>query len=234
MSPKTAIILAGGRGTRLNELIPDVPKAIAPVNGQPFLNYLLQYFISTGIDKFIFALGFGHESIRHYLDEQFPLLDRQFAIEAEPLGTGGAVRNALPLSTENTVVVINGDTLYKVRLEAIAAFHHMCGAECTIALKPMKSVSRYGEVVLNKDYTVAEFTEKKLLENGLINGGVYILNKRLFEQTEWPVVFSFEEDYLATMHATRRIFGYQQDGYFMDIGIPEDFNRAQEEFKLFI
>jgi len=231
MIPKEAIILAGGKGTRLMETVPGLPKALAPINGTPFLYFVLQYFISAGIEKFIFAIGHQHEPIEQFLVRNFPALTKRIIVEKEPLGTGGAIRNAIDQAVENTVAIINGDTLYKVRLDSMSAFHHMCGAECTIALKPMKSFNRYGEVVLNKDYSVAAFNEKREIREGLINGGLYLLNKRLFCENEFPDHFSFEEDYLGKKFNERKIYGVRQDGYFIDIGIPEDFKKAQEEFK---
>ena len=150
MKPRDAIILAGGQGTRLMNSVPGVPKVLAPVAGKPFLHYVLQNLIEAGIQRFIFALGKQYELIETFLDEQYPGLDRIIVAEKEPLGTGGAIMNAIGQANENTVAVTNGDTLFKVKLDNISGFHHMCGAECTIALKFMKSFNRYGEVVLNK------------------------------------------------------------------------------------
>ncbi len=230
MKPKEAIILAGGQGSRLMNTVPGIPKVMAPVAGHPFIHYVLEYFIEAGIQRFIFALGKQHEIIEAYLDDQYAGLDRSIVAEDEPLGTGGAILNAIGQSTENTVAVVNGDTFFKVKLDNISGFHHMCGAECTIALKTMKSFSRYGEVVLNRDYSIAGFNEKKAVAEGLINGGFYILNKRLWLQNELPLQFSFEEDYLGKKYKERRIYGVPQEGYFIDIGVPEDFYKAQEDF----
>jgi D-glycero-alpha-D-manno-heptose 1-phosphate guanylyltransferase len=230
MKPKEVIILAGGQGSRLINTVPGIPKVMAPVAGHPFIHYVLEYLIEAGIQRFIFALGKQHEPIEAYLNQQYADLERSIVTEDEPLGTGGAILNAIGHSTENTVAVTNGDTFFMVKLDNISGFHHMCGAECTIALKAMKSFSRYGEVVVNKDYTIAAFNEKKVVSEGLINGGFYILNKRLWLQNELPVQFSFEEDYLGKMYKDRRIYGVPQDGYFIDIGVPEDFFKAQEDF----
>jgi D-glycero-alpha-D-manno-heptose 1-phosphate guanylyltransferase len=229
MNPTELIILAGGQGSRLKEVVPDLPKSLAPVSGKPFLQYIISYFRSQGIKRFIFALGKQHEIIEQFLLEEHPSLEKIIVVEKKALGTGGALRNAIGFSRENTVAVTNGDTLFKVRLDAMAAFHHMCAAECTIALKPMKSFSRYGAVELNRDYSVANFSEKKYYEEGLVNGGVYIMNKRLFMLEQMPECFSFEEDYLGKKFSDKRIFGVKQDGYFIDIGIPEDYDRAQDE-----
>jgi D-glycero-alpha-D-manno-heptose 1-phosphate guanylyltransferase len=231
MIPKTAIILAGGKGTRLKETIPGLAKVLAPVNGKPFLDYILKYFMAAGIERFIFSLGFHYEQVTVFLEEEYSTLSHTIIVEYVPLGTGGAIKKAMEHSGENTLAVINGDTLFKVKLNSMSAFHHMCGAECTIALKSMSSFDRYGEVTLNRDYSIASFNEKKQVSEGLINGGFYILNKRLFDENVFPEKFSFEEDYLAKKFKQRRIFGVRQEGYFIDIGVPEDYRRAQEEFK---
>ncbi len=231
MIPKEAIILAGGEGTRLRETLPGLAKVLAPVAGKPFLHYVLQYFSAAGIEKFIFALGAFHDQVENFLSKLQPTIDYSIVIEPEPLGTGGAIQHALNYCNENTVAVINGDSLFRVNLENISAFHHMCGAECTMALKPMKSFNRYGEVVLHHDYSIASFREKTEVKEGLINGGFYLLNKRLFSSHKMPVKYSFEEDYLGKLFAERRIFGVQQNGYFIDIGIPDDYLNAQADFK---
>jgi len=231
MITKEAIILAGGEGTRLQSTVPGIPKTLAPVNGRPFLDYILNELIQSGIQRFIFAIGKEHSQIVDHLQTQYSHLDQVLVLEEKPLGTGGAIMKALQHCKENTVAIVNGDTLFKVKLDKMASFHHMCGAECTLALKPMKSFSRYGEVKLNRDYSIASFHEKTQVSEGLINGGFYLLNKRLFLENELNGEFSFEADYLEKKIGQRRIFGVVQDGYFIDIGVPEDYFRAQDEIK---
>jgi len=231
MITKEAIILAGGEGTRLKNTVQGLPKTLAPVSGKPFIEYILKELKLSGIQRFVFAIGKNHGQIADYLNDQHASLDHQLVIEDDPMGTGGAIMNALQHCRENTVAIVNGDTLFKVKLDKMASFHHMCGAECTLALKHMKSVSRYGEVKLNKDYSIASFHEKAEMSEGLINGGFYLLNKRLFLENEFSGKFSFEADYLEKKIGQRRIFGVVQDGYFIDIGVPEDYFRAQDEIK---
>ena len=228
---KEAIILAGGLGTRLKEILPDLPKCMAPIAGRPFLFYVINYLRSQGIEKFIFSLGYKHEKIEKYLNDQFSTLNYQCSIEEEPLGTGGAVWLALAMSTERNLAVINGDTLFKADLEALAAFHEERQADCTIALKPMQDFDRYGVVELNEDQSIKSFREKRSYKSGYINGGTYILNAGKFLHEALPVKFSFEKDYLEQLHAERRIYGLVQDAYFIDIGVPGDYSRAQEEFR---
>jgi D-glycero-alpha-D-manno-heptose 1-phosphate guanylyltransferase len=231
MQIKEAIILAGGLGTRLRSAVPDLPKCMAPVNGKPFLSYVIDYFQQQGIEKFIFSLGYKHKIIIDYLNAQYPKLNTQYTIEEEPLGTGGAIKLACKKATEKTVLVLNGDTLFNIQLVKLSSFHSMCGAHCTLSLKPMKNFNRYGVVELNKDYSIKSFKEKQLFEEGLINGGVYALNAVKFLEGDLPQIFSFEKDYLEKMFNTLRMYGVVQDEYFIDIGIPEDFEKANTELR---
>ncbi len=227
----SAIILAGGLGTRLRSAVPDLPKCMAPVNGRPFIGYVIDYFVSQGINWFILSLGYMHEVIIEYINKNYPLLDVVFSIEEEPLGTGGAIKLACAKASVKNVVVTNGDTLFKANINALTAFHNTNLAQCTLALKPMKNFSRYGVVSLHTDGSVERFREKQFYAEGLINGGLYVLNVKDFLQEELPEKFSFEKDYLEKLFAQRRMFGLPQDAYFIDIGIPEDYMRVQEELK---
>jgi D-glycero-alpha-D-manno-heptose 1-phosphate guanylyltransferase len=233
MKTKEAIILAGGLGTRLRTAVPDLPKCMAPVAGKPFIYYVIDYFHKQGIENFILSLGYKHEVIQEYVQTRMTNINFTFSIEEEPLGTGGAFRLACKKAKEKTVLALNGDTLFKVDLNKLIPFHHMCGADCTLSLKPMRNFERYGVVGLNNDYSIRAFHEKKYYEAGLINGGVYALNVQKFQQEELPEKFSFEKDYLELLYSTRRMYGVVQDEYFIDIGIPEDYKRAQIDFEKF-
>jgi len=231
MQLKEAIILAGGFGTRLKSAVPDLPKCMAPVNGRPFLFYVINHLRSQGIEKFIFSLGYKHEVIEEYLNVQFPTLNFQCLIEKEPLGTGGAILASCYKVSEQTVLVLNGDTLFKIDLRKAMADHLKFQSHCTLLLKPMENFERYGVVELQEDSSIKNFKEKQFYNTGLINGGVYILNAEQFILEEMPEKFSFEKDWLEKYFNTRRIFGSVQDEYFIDIGIPEDYYRAQEDLK---
>ena len=231
MNIKEAIVLAGGLGTRLRDTVPDLPKCMAPVAGQPFLTYVIRYLLFQGIQKFIFSLGYKHEVIEEFLTTKYPTLDYQCSVEEEPLGTGGALKLACKKATGKNSVVVNGDTLFKVNAEELISFHNTRSAHCSIALKRMKHFDRYGVVELNSDHSIKNFKEKQSYETGLINGGVYILNVEQFMDESLPEKFSFEKDYLEQFYNKKKIFGLQQDNYFIDIGVPEDYNRAQQELK---
>lgn len=223
---RTAIILAGGLGTRLRSVVAEMPKCMAPVAGKPFISYVVDHLLQQGIQHFIFALGYKNEAFNEYLSSQ-PNLNYSLSIEPEPLGTGGAIKLACNQAKEKTVLVMNGDTLFKIQVDKLVNFHDMCGAHCTLSLKPMQNVDRYGTVEMNKDYSIRNFKEKQFYEQALINGGVYALHAAKFLQEELPEKFSFEKDYLEKYARQRRMFGVIQDEYFIDIGIPEDYARAQ-------
>ncbi len=226
---KEAIILAGGLGTRLRDTVPGLPKCMAPVAGRPFLFYLINYLRSQGIGKFVFSLGHLHELVEDYLAAEFATLDYQCSIEKEPLGTGGAILLACNKVTEKNVAVVNGDTLFRADLHRASLFHDHQMAECTILLKPMKDFDRYGVVQLNPEQLVTAFREKQFYASGHINAGVYLLHVPRFQDEELPGKFSFEKDYLEKYFDRRRIYGQIQDVYFIDIGVPSDYNRVQQE-----
>ena len=228
---KEAIILAGGLGTRLKSAIPDLPKCMAPVNGRPFLFYVINYLRSQGIEKFIFSLGYKHEVVEAYLQTEFPTLDFLSLVEKEPLGTGGAILASCYKTSEQTVLVVNGDTIFKADIENAFREHLKNDSDCTLLLKPMENFDRYGAVELNEDDSIKRFEEKRFYKMGLINGGIYILNTEQFLAEELPGKFSFEKDYLEKYFETRKIYGSVQDEYFIDIGIPEDYFRVQHELK---
>ena len=232
MKINEAIILAGGLGTRLRSAVPDLPKCMAPVNGKPFICYVINYLQQQGVSKFILSLGYKHEVITEFIKKEYSHLDVEYSIEEEPLGTGGAIRYACLKTNDENVIATNGDTLFKADITKVLGFHAMCGADCTLSLKPMKNFDRYGVVELNKDYSIASFKEKQYYDEGLINGGLYILNTRKFLAEYLPLKFSFEKDYLEELFTKRRMYGVVQDEYFIDIGIPEDYEKAKKELAI--
>jgi D-glycero-alpha-D-manno-heptose 1-phosphate guanylyltransferase len=228
---KEAIILAGGLGTRLREAVPDLPKCMASVAGRPFVSYVIDQLRMQGIERFIFSLGYKWGVIEEYLQKEYSTLDYTSVIEEEPLGTGGAIRLALQKSSTENIVAANGDTLFKIKLDEVAALHKAQNAECTLALKPMQHFDRYGVVEINEAGKILSFKEKQFYQEGLINGGIYLLNKRIFLSHSFSEKFSFEKDYLEKYCKEGKFFGSSQEEYFIDIGIPEDYNKAQIDLK---
>lgn len=225
-----AIILAGGLGTRLRSAVPDLPKCMAPVAGKPFLHFVIDYLQRSGVDRFVFSLGYLHEVIETFVQENYPAMDCDFSIESEPLGTGGAIKHACGKATSENVLVLNGDTMYTINPLKLLDFHQQQHAACTLSLKPMQQFDRYGVVEIDKENHIRSFREKQFYEQGLINGGVYALNVMRFLSLDLPAKFSFEKDYLEKYVNSEKMMGLVMDKYFIDIGIPEDFNRANLEF----
>lgn len=226
-----AIILAGGLGTRLRNAVPDLPKCMAPVAGRPFLFHVINALRMQGIERFVFSLGYKHEIIEEYLATQFSTLDYQCVIEEEPLGTGGAIRFACENAEDDHFLIANGDTLFKINIEEIAAVHFATNADCTLALKPMQHFDRYGAVTINQENIITSFKEKQFYTEGLINGGIYLVNKNNFLSYRFPKIFSFEKEFLEVEIKNKKIAGAIQQGYFIDIGIPEDYQLAQNHLQ---
>ncbi|MCW3073650.1 MAG: histidinol phosphate phosphatase [Flaviaesturariibacter sp.] len=222
-----AIILAGGLGTRLREAVPNLPKCMAPVAGRPFISYVIDALRMQGIQRFIFSLGYKSEAIESYLSIEYPTLDYVSVIEEEPLGTGGGIQLCLKEVRGENVLIANGDTLFKINLQEMETLHMQSGSTCTLALKPMQNFDRYGVVSLSESGKVNGFQEKQFYAEGMINGGIYLLNKENFLRHGFPEKFSFEKEFLELSAGKGTLSGSVQNGYFIDIGIPEDFNKAQ-------
>ena len=231
MPIKECIILAGGLGTRLRSEVADLPKCMAPVAGKPFLHWVIAHLTAQKITSFVFSLGYLHKIIEEYIQLNHPHLKVKFSVENEPLGTGGAIKLALKLCEEENVIIVNGDTLFETNINALWAQHINHNSACTLALKPMQHFERYGAVTINENNIITAFTEKKYMEKGLINGGVYLI-KNSFYKLNLPQKFSFEKDFLEKYLHILTMIGVQDNGYFIDIGIPEDFKKANEEIKL--
>ena len=226
------VILAGGLGTRLRSEVKDVPKCMAPVAGKPFLWYLLKYLTQYNVSRVILSVGYLREVIFNWLAENgsdFPF-SFEYAIEEEPLGTGGGIKLALSKAIENDIVILNGDTFFDVKLDQFFNAHINSHKYISLALKSMSNFDRYGTVDLNNNGVITSFNEKKFCEKGLINGGVYVVSKNAPLFDNLPDKFSFETAVLEPQCIAGNLHGVVQDGYFIDIGIPADYHKADIEF----
>jgi len=192
---------------------------------------VIAHLQNNAIESFIFSVGYKSESITNFVKNNYAGINYQFSVEEEPLGTGGAVKLALQKTSEKNVLVCNGDTLFNVNISELDNFHLQHNSDCTLCLKPMNNFDRYGVVELDDTNSIVSFKEKQFYESGLINGGIYALNAETFINKNLPEKFSFEKDYLEKFVEEEKMFGLIQDAYFIDIGIPEDYKRAQEELK---
>jgi D-glycero-alpha-D-manno-heptose 1-phosphate guanylyltransferase len=228
------IVLAGGKGTRLREAVPDYPKCIAPIQGEKgFLSYLIEEWAAKGVTHFIFSLGFQSDRIIDYIEKHHGSITKTFIIEDSPLDTGGAISYALSAATMDHVLVLNGDTMIKFDLEAAGSFHQKTNATVTILLKRMYDFERYGSVEIDiESKQILQFNEKRKCQEGYINTGAYIINKEKMQLIELPKKYSIERDFLSPYAGLQMIYGYVTNGYFIDMGIPEDYNRAVIELKI--
>jgi len=224
-----AIILAGGLGTRLSSVVSDVPKCMAPVAGEPFLAHILRNLENQMFDHVILSLGYRHEVVIEWLRSRAFLFKVSWVIEREPLGTGGGIRRAMGKSREQEVFILNGDTMFAVDLRAMRQASDT-KYKALVALRPMKNFDRYGAVQVGAGNEIIAFEEKRFQAEGVINGGVYLLNKKLEDLSSFPEKFSFEKDFLEAEVKKGMLKGYISDSYFIDIGIPEDYYKAQEDF----
>jgi D-glycero-alpha-D-manno-heptose 1-phosphate guanylyltransferase len=230
MKTTEAIILAGGFGTRLKHIVNDVPKPMAPINDTPFLSYLMKKLSNIGIKHAILSTGYLHEKIESYYNNSFEGVKISYAQEIEPLGTGGAIMFSLDKTTTENVLVLNGDTLFDIDFEYFDTFFQTKETMLAVALRKLDDVSRYGSVSVNNNLKIISFVEKnQTFGEGLINGGIYLLNKNWLKSLHLPKTFSFEKEVLEKLYKENDFYGLPFNNYFIDIGVPEDYKRAQQE-----
>jgi D-glycero-alpha-D-manno-heptose 1-phosphate guanylyltransferase len=224
-----AVVLAGGLGTRLASVTSDIPKPMAPIGSRPFLEYLLDDLVEQGVELAVLAVSHKWEVIRGHFGDSWRGMPLNYSVEAQPLGTGGAIWQALESLTDDDVVVLNGDTLFRVDLASMENTHRNGGARLSIALKQVVDSGRFGRVEVSADGVITSFLEKATGGPGWINGGIYMLNRELFTDFPMPARFSFELDLVEPNIACIQPRAFQSDAYFIDMGIPEDYERARHE-----
>ena len=233
-----AIVLAGGLGTRLAGRLNGVPKPMAPIAGRPFLEILLNQLQGAGCARVLLSVGHLHAAIQDHFGSSFRGMRIEYVVEDVPLGTGGAIRRSLAQAREESVLVLNGDTFLQADYADMMRFHATGTAPMTMAITHQANVARYGAVVV-RDGRIIGFQEKGSQVSGnpgpgrinqspgWINAGAYALNRNLQWPSPLPQKFSFETDFLAPEIAHLAPAAYRVDGFFLDIGIPEDLDRAQ-------
>lgn len=220
-----AIILAGGFGKRLRSVINNCPKPMAPINGIPFLEILLRNLSKKGFKKIILSLYYQSNVISNYFNSKYLGMEITYAIEEKPLGTGGAILNSLEFVDTDHFYVFNGDSFVDLNFEDTEELWEKYKSNIVV-LTEVADKSRYGNVIL-KGKNISEFKEKSGSGRGLINSGIYILNKNLFDKKNIPKAFSFENDFLNYDVKNNKTFYYINNGIFIDIGIPSDYKKAQ-------
>ncbi len=227
---KEAIILAGGFGTRLQSVVSDVPKPMAPIKHEPFLNYVFDYLKHYHIEHVVLSTGYLADKIMECYGNKYLGITISYTKEETPLGTGGGIRLALEQCIKKEVLVLNGDSFFDVDLNRYYNQHVSFHSDCTLALRKVENAARYGTIKL-RDNIIKTFKEKdNIAQAGLINGGVYIIDRALYlNKTQANQAFSIEKDFFETRINELNLLGFEYDGYFIDIGIPEDYNKAQED-----
>ncbi len=223
-----AIILAGGLGTRLASRLDGIPKGMARVGDRPFLEILLGQVKGAGCTRVLLSVGHLNAAIRSHFGASFREMPLDYVIEDLPLGTGGAIRKALTQAAEESVLVLNGDTFLEADYAAMMRFHEAERVSMTIAVTRQDNTARYGGVRV-EGRRIVGFAEKGGTGSGWINAGAYVLPKAM----EWPAAlpgkFSFETDFLVPEVERLAPAAFEVDGFFLDIGVPADLDRAQRE-----
>jgi D-glycero-alpha-D-manno-heptose 1-phosphate guanylyltransferase len=218
--------LAGGFGTRLKSIISDMPKAMAPIQGRPFLDILLHSLAAKGFGRIILSLHYKSNVIKNYFGGSFAGIEIEYVVEESPLGTGGAARLALSSCREDHAFIFNGDTYLDQDFLAIDALWRTQRNPIIVGCN-VDDTSRYGRL-LEKNGFMVGYSEKGVFGSGLINSGCYVLG--IAELNSWPVnkPFSLESDFFEKKAKENLIIQvYKSNGLFIDIGIPEDYSRAQ-------
>ncbi len=228
----TAIVLAGGLGTRLQSVTGDLPKPMVPVGGRPFLEHLLEFLARAGVVRVVLALGYRADVVeRHFRDGSAIGLDVTYQVERQPLGTGGAIGQAAAAERGRPLLVLNGDSFLAVDLRAMLGAH-VAGGECaTLALARVSSAGRFGLVEMGIGNRVLRFSEKSSEAPGFVNAGIYLLEEPAIASIP-DGASSFEHDTLPALVA-KGVQAFPSEGYFVDIGVPADYRRvaeAPEEF----
>jgi D-glycero-alpha-D-manno-heptose 1-phosphate guanylyltransferase len=229
---REAIILAGGLGTRLSQVVPNEPKPMARVIDTPFLELLLNVLLKKKFSRIILSVGYKAEMIIAYFGDNYRGMELVYQRETAPLGTGGAIAQALPRCIGDHVFVINGDTFLDFEVDDLE-FLWDKKKQAIMTVKAVQEIGRFGSLKTKEGYLVA-FNEKGASGEGLINAGCYLLPTNFFPSNLNLRSFSFERDYLMKYINEHRIWIYESSGYFIDIGVPEDYFLAQTTLKHYI
>ncbi len=230
----TAIILCGGLGTRLHSITNDlIPKPMVNVSGRPFLEYLFDYLIYQGVTKAVLAISHHKDIIINHFGNKYHKLDISYSIEEQPLGTGGAIKQAIEQNVDNKselTLVLNGDTFVEYQLDNMIEQQLQNNSDIIMTLKQLDNTDRYGRVTVNENGKIIAFEEKVAGKNGNINTGVYLIKKNLFNHIKSNNKFSFEIDFLEKNINNSNFYASYISGYFIDIGIPSDYHISNGYF----
>lgn len=226
----TAAILVGGQGTRLQSVVSDRPKVLAEISGKPFLAYLFDQLLNSGIRKVVLCSGYMADKIEACFGDSYDLLSIQYSKEDRPLGTGGGLRLALPCLASDTILVMNGDSYIDADLGAYMDWFLEEERQASLLLTKIDDASRYGSVIINKNKIVAAFEEKcDNSTSSWINAGVYLMKRSLVSSIPAEKFYSLERDFFPSLKGGE-LYGYCDEGRFIDIGTPEAYVMAESFF----
>lgn len=227
-----AVVLAGGFGTRLRQFVTEVPKPMAPIAGHPFLEILLSSLVNKKFKRIILSLGFEAEKVVSHFGNKYKGVDLVYEIESIPLGTGGAVRAALQHCYEDHTYIFNGDTFLDLEISQVEArWQEHCGT--IIVAREVLDTSRFGRLDIVNGRVIG-FNEKGLTGPGVINAGCYVLSRHCLNDYDFGKQFSLEADFFAAFVMKANVNAFITRGHFIDIGVPEDYLRAQTELAPYI
>ena len=231
LSQVTAVILAGGLGTRLRKIVSDRPKVMAEINGKPFLYYLLNQLAEAGIERVVISTGYMSQKIEETIGSSYRSLHIDYSKEEKPLGTAGALKLAGQVDGTNYHLVMNGDSFTEVDLVSLMVVHKKSDANITIIVKAVEDSSRYGKIQINDNNNITGFTEKaSCTGRGFINAGVYMMNTSVLLEIPGKLPCSLENDFFPKM-LDKGIYGYETKEKFIDIGTPKSFAKAEAFFE---
>lgn len=227
-----AILLAGGLGTRLRSVVNDRPKPMALIEEKPFMEYVILELKKHGVDQIVFAIGYKGSMVEEYFKDGSQWgIGVSYAYEEELLGTAGAIKNAGQKISEDRFLVLNADTFYQIDYNRLTDLSRERELDMALVLRQVPDVSRYGQAVLEDGWLTAFDEKTDDSRCGTINGGVYLMNRSLLEEIPTGKV-SLEHDMIPKwLSQGKRLGGFVNDGYFIDIGIPEDYYRFAEDVK---
>jgi D-glycero-alpha-D-manno-heptose 1-phosphate guanylyltransferase len=225
-----AIVLCGGLGTRLGSLTLTTPKPIIEVANRPFLSYVLDQLSVPEIDEIVLSVGFRWKKIQDLFGFEWQGRRIIYSIEEQPLGTGGAIKKSMFEIGCSEALVVNGDSLLRIEPAELINFSISREADVAIALKRMGETSRFGVVTMDSTYRINSFREKSVQTSSLINAGFYYIKDSIFSLIKTDE-FSFERELLMAHVSTIKIYGYETNSYFIDMGVPEDLSRAQTDLQ---
>jgi D-glycero-alpha-D-manno-heptose 1-phosphate guanylyltransferase len=226
----TALILAGGLGTRLRSEVSDVPKPMAPIKGKPFLEYQISYWINQGVSKFILSTGYMHQVIQSYFGSYWGGAEIKYVVDETPLGTGGSLIYATEkINQDKRFLLLNGDTYFPIELKHLIEFSAQVDSDWTLSLFQTNLADRYMEVFLDETGRIKSFGNTKIQDNGYANGGVYLIHPRALNAIRKKIIgrASLEEDIFPfALSINQKLYGLKSDEKFIDIGVPEDYKRS--------